>query len=305
MLRLMQFAQNLKELKVPKWPFFLGDAIMLGLAYYIYWQAGKLPLDRWELTALGVCAALGALLGILPYMLEYRAVVKYGALVKLIETSSLCAASEKIAGLESCVAQIACVTDSLQTAQARADKTAGLAKEITDRMSAEVREFTAFLQKTNDGEKAALRLESEKLRRAEAEWLGVLVHILDHVFALTRAAERSGQEKLITQLNQFQNACRESARRVGLSPLLSTQGEPFNPQRHQLLDGTEAAENAIVGEIVATGFTFQSKLIRPITVRILDQIPPTSVAETSKKVVEKESPQSELSLGTVAGDVAT
>ena len=159
MLWLMQDALESKELKVPKWPFFLGDAIMLGLAYYIYWQAGKLPLDRWELTALGVCAALGALLGILPYLLEYRAVIKYGALIKLIETSSLCAATEKISNLESCVAQLTSATDHLQTAQSQADKTAGLAKEITERMSAEVREFTAFLQKANDSEKSTLRLE--------------------------------------------------------------------------------------------------------------------------------------------------
>jgi len=299
MLPLMQDTHDLKELKVPKWPFFLGDAIMLGLTYYIYWQAGKLPLDHWELTALGICAGLGTLLGILPYLLEYRAILKYGALIKLIETSSLCAASEKISGLESCVAQITSATDSLQTAQARADKTAGLAKEITDRMSAEVREFTAFLQKANDGEKATLRLETEKLRRAEAEWLGVLVHILDHVYALTRAAEQSGQENLIAQLNQFQNACRETARRVGLSPVLAARGENFDGQRHQSADGKEIAKGATIGEVLATGFTFQSKLIRPVMVRVQDEQPAVVVTEPSKQVVEKESPQSELSLGSV------
>jgi molecular chaperone GrpE (heat shock protein) len=302
MLRLMQVAQDLKELKVPKWPFFLGDAIMLGLAYYIYWQRGKLPLDRWELTALGVCAGLGALLGILPYLLEYRAVLKYGALVKLIETSSLCAASEKITGLESCVAQITSASEFLQSAQARADKTAGLAKEITDRMSAEAREFTAFLQKTNDSEKATLRLEVEKLRRAEAEWLGVLIHMLDHVFAITRAAERSGQEKLISQLNQFQNACREAARRVGLSAVLAATGEGFDAQRHQSPDGKEVANGAIIGEMLATGYTFQGKLIRPVVVRIQETLEAT-IAEPSKNTVEKESPQSELSLG--SGSPAT
>ena len=294
----MQDAPDFKELKVPKWPFFLGDAIMLGLAYYIYWQAGKLPLDRWELTALAVCAALGTLLGILPYLLEYRAVLKYGALVKLIETSSLCAASEKIAGLESCVAQLTSATEFLQTAQTRADKTAGLAKEITDRMSAEAREFTAFLQKTNDSEKATLRLEVEKLRRAEAEWLGVLIHILDHVFALTRAAERSGQEKLISQLNQFQNACRDSARRVGLSALLATTGESFDAQRHQLPDGKTVADGAIVGELLATGYTFQGKLIRPSVVRIQEKAGAVA-AEPNSKAVAMKSPQSELSLGSV------
>jgi molecular chaperone GrpE (heat shock protein) len=303
MLPLMQVAQDLKELKVPKWPFFLGDAIMLGLAYYIYWQAGKLPLDRWELGALGICAGLGTLLGILPYLLEYRAVLKYGALVKLIETSSLCAASEKIAGLESCVAQIACVTDSLQTAQARADKTAGLAKEITDRMSAEAREFTAFLQKSNDSEKATLRLEAEKLRRAEAEWVGVLVHILDHVFALTRAAERSGQEKLISQLRQFENACRESARRVGLSPVVATPGENFDPQRYQSTEAKEIPNGATIGEVVASGYTFQGKLIRPVMVRVPDEKSSTTVPEQRKEGVEVASPQRELSLGSVQSPV--
>jgi len=305
MLGLMQQAQDLKELKVPKWPFFLGDAIMLGLAYYIYWQAGKLPLDRWELSALGVCATLGALLGILPYLLEYRAVIKYGALIKLIETSSLCAATEKISNLESCVAQITSATDHLQNAQSQADKTASLAKDITDRMSAEAREFTAFLQKANDSEKATLRLESEKLRRAEADWLGVLVHVLDHVFALTRAAERSGQDNLIAQLTQFQNACRDACRRVGLSTLLASPGEPFDAQRHRLPEGGEAAAGANIAEVLASGFTFQGKLIRPVMVRVQasDALPEPS--EDSTPIAAKEPDQDPLPMGPAESSVSS
>jgi len=299
MLGLMQDTQALRELKVSKWPFFLGDAIMLGLAYYIYWQSGKLTLDRWEISALGICATLGALLGILPYLLEYRAALKYGALIKLIETSSLCAAMEKISDLESCVAQITSATDQLQTAQSQADKTAGLAREITDRMTAEAREFTAFLQKANDSEKGTLRLEVEKLRRAEADWLGVLVHILDHVFALTRAAERSGQATLIAQLNQFQNACREAARRVGLTPLLATPGEVFDAQRHQLSEGIEGPKGATIGEVLATGFTFQSKLIRPVTVRVQTDPERAGTRAVGSRSVAGDSPQSQLPLGSL------
>ena len=220
--RCMQDAQELKALKVPKWPFFLADALMLGLGYYVYWQ-GKQPLPLDQIITLIICVALGALLGILPYLLEYRAVIKYGALIKLIETSTLCSATEKIQDLEGFVAQITSANDNLQTAQAQADKTAGLARDITDRMATEVRDFTAFMQKANDGEKATLRLEVEKLRRTENEWLNIVVYMLDHVFALNRAAAHSGQEKLIAQLGQFQNACRDAARRVGLVPLLATQ----------------------------------------------------------------------------------
>lgn len=292
----MQDAQDLKELKVPKWPFFLGDGIMLGLAYYVYWQAGRLPLDRWELSALGVCAALGAALGILPYLLEYRAVIKYGALIKLIETSSLCAATEKISNLESCVAQISSATDHLQTAQSQADKTAGLAREITDRMSAEVREFSAFLQKANDGEKATLRLEVEKLRRTEGDWIGVVVHVLDHVFALTRAAERSGQENLIAQLNQFQNACRDAARRVGLSPVLAAPGEPFDAQRHQVPEGVEVAAGVAIAEILATGYTFQGKPIRPVMVRVQNDGSDAAASNENEPGSSKGSGQSQLPL---------
>ncbi len=265
--RAMQDAQELKSLKVPKWPFFLADALMLGLAYYVYWQ-GKLPLPLDQIITLAICVALGALLGILPYLLEYRAVIKYGALIKLIETSTLCSATEKIQDLEGFVAQITSANDNLQTAQAQADKTAGLARDITDRMAVEVRDFTAFMQKANDGEKATLRLEVEKLRRAENDWLNVLVYMLDHVFALNRAAAHSGQEKLITQLGQFQHACRDAARRVGLVPVLAAPGDPFDAQRHQLVEGNPPPAAGVVAELIALGFTFQGKLIRPVVVRV-------------------------------------
>lgn len=263
----MQDAPQLPELKVPKWPFFLADAFMLGLAYFLfYWQA-KLPLSQWEVIACGVCVFLAAILGIMPYLLEYRAVLKYGALMKLIETSSLTAATEKIQNLESCVAQIGAATDHLQTAQVQADKTANLANQITERMAQEVKEFSEFMQKANDGEKATLRLEVEKLRRGEHEWLNVIVFMLDHIFALNRAAERSGQENLIKQLGHFQNTCRDAARRVGLAPVLAAAGEAFDPQKHQLPEG-EVPAGGVIGEIVASGYSYQGKLIRSVIVTL-------------------------------------
>lgn len=263
----MQDVPQLPDLKVPKWPFFLADAFMLGLAYFLfYWQA-KLPLAQWEVIACAVCVLLAALLGIMPYLLEYRAVIKYGALMKLIETSSLTAATDKIQNLESCVAQIGAATDHLQTAQAQADKTANLASQITERMAQEVKEFSEFMAQANDGEKATLRLEVEKFRRGEAEWLQVLVFILDHIYALNKAAERSGQENLIKQLSHFQNSCRDATRRVGLVSVMATVGEVFDAQKHQAAEG-EAPTAGVIEEVVATGYSFQSKLIRPVIVKL-------------------------------------
>ena len=92
------------------------------------------------------------------------------------------------------------------------------------------------MQRANDSERATLRLEVEKLRRAEADWLQVLVRMLDHVYALHQGALRSGQPMLIEQVGNFQNACRDAARRVGLTPFTANEAEPFDAQRHQLIE---------------------------------------------------------------------
>lgn len=273
MLTTMHDAQ---ELKVPKWPFFLSDAFMLGLAFLIYGQ-GQKPLNHWEITAIGICVGLGALLGIIPFLLEYR------ALLKLIETTALGTASEKIQNLEALAAQISGATNHWQTAQEQADKTAGLAREISERMAVEVRDFTGFMQKINEGEKSTLRLEVEKLRRAENDWLNVLVHMLDHVYALHRGAERSGQTNLVGQLSHFQDACRDAARRVGLVPFGATTAEPFDAKRHQWADGDSPPPGALVDEVMASGYTFQSKPLRLALVRVQKEAAsesPVEVPET-------------------------
>jgi hypothetical protein len=76
--------------------------------------------------------------------------------------------------------------------------------EIAERMTAEAKGFAEFMQKANDSEKAHLRLEVDKLRRAEAEWLQIMTHVFDHVYALYAAAAKSGQPNLATT-REFSN----------------------------------------------------------------------------------------------------
>ena len=95
------------------------------------------------------------------------------------------------------------------------------------------------MQKMNDSEKATLRLEVEKLHRGETEWLQVLVRILDHVFALHTAAVRTGDPKFAEPITNFQNACRDIVRRIGLTPFIAEPDEQFNAERHQFAGGKE------------------------------------------------------------------
>jgi len=248
--------------KLTKWPFFLGDALMLAMAFFISWQA-HFALGHWEMCFVVLCVVAGAVLGIVPFLLEYD------ALTKLAEAGELTTVAAQLQNLEAIAAQISGATGRWQDAQDAAEKTARAAAEIAERMTAEVRAFTDFMQRANESERATLRLEVEKLRRAESDWLQVLVRVLDHVYALNVGAVRSKQPKLIQQLSSFQNACRDAARRVGLTPFAADESEPFDAQRHQsVADGAKPAPDAVIAETVATGYTFQGRLVRPALVRL-------------------------------------
>ena len=275
--------KNATDWTVPKWPFLLGDAVLLVFAGYCAWHPEH-AIGPWWIAVSAGCVALGAFLGVLPFVMEYRATAR------LIEVNGLETVVGKIQHLDQVGSQITACTNDWGNAQAQAEKAAAAAREIADRMAAEVRQFGEFMQRMNDSEKSALRLEIEKLRRGEAEWLQVVVRILDHIFALHAAAEHSGQPRLAEQIAQFQNACREAARRVGLTPFLAEPDELFNAERHQavgLKDNPPAS--AIIAETVAAGFKYQGRLVRPALVRIRDdQETAASTAPDAAAPAEKE-----------------
>ena len=246
---------------VPKWPFFVGDAFMLGLAWFVYTQS-KFPLDTFAISAVCACVALGALLGVIPFVLEYRITLK------LAEAGVLTGVVGQLQNLETIATQISQATGQWQTVQEHSAQTVTAATQIGERMTEEAKAFAEFMKNANDSEKATLRLEVEKLHRGENDWLQVVVRMLDHTFALHTAASRSGKTALIEQLTQFQNALRDSARRVGLTPFTAAVGEAFDTARHQANDVEKPASGATVRETIATGYTFRGQLIRPALVAL-------------------------------------
>jgi molecular chaperone GrpE (heat shock protein) len=276
-----------------KLPFFVGDVLLLGTACLLIIHSS--PVSAWEASFAVMCVAGGAVLAIAPFILEYQAVAK------LAEAETLTTVVAQLQNLEKVAAQIHAATGQWQSVQEHADKTAASAKEIAERISAEARAFAEFMERANDNQKANLRLEVEKLRRAESDWLTVMVRVLDHVFALHQGALRSGQPNLIEQLGNFQNACRDAARRVGLTPFAPNPDEPFDAERHRMADAdaTPAADARVV-ETVATGYTFQGRLLRHALVRLSGNnaeraAAEAGAAEAPEAVVDQEQ-QSQLRL---------
>ena len=250
--------------KVPKWPFFLADALLFGFAYFFILRAPH-SIHYWEIAA--ACVVFGAVLSLIPFYLDYR------AMEKVLEINALGAVTEKIQSLEKISEQISSATNHWaviqDSVQAEAVKTTAAAKSIADQMAGEARQFSELMKKMNDSEKTMLRLEVEKLHRSETEWLQILVRILDHVFALHTAAVRTGDPNFVEPITNFQNACREIAHRIGLAPFAAEPDETFNAERHQVAGSKkEPPDGAVVAETVGTGYTFQGKLLRPAVVRL-------------------------------------
>src|SRR5690348_15017349 len=112
--------------RVPQWPFFLGDGLLVGAAYFICFQT-RFPMGAWQLFFIVLCAAGGALMGIMPFLLEYR------LLLKLAEAQTLTSVTDQLQNLEQIAKQIGSATGQWYSVQESADKTAAQAQQITQK----------------------------------------------------------------------------------------------------------------------------------------------------------------------------
>lgn len=253
------------ELAVPKmskWPFVVGDVLLLAVAWWIV-QRQAPPLGAVALILLCACVGVGAWLLAVPFRADYQAALK------LREANLLAEAAATLRNLEAVQTEISQATASWHAMQEHSEKTSAACRDMAERMTSEAKGFREFMHRANDSEKNHLRLEVEKLRRAEAEWLQTTVHLLDHVYALYCAGARAGQPALHEQLANFQKACREIVRRHGLQPIEGQIGERYDANRHKAanLDANPTA-NSLVAETLATGYGYQGQVIRLPLVRI-------------------------------------
>ena len=67
--------KEVSDWNIPKWPFLTANAILIAVAAGVVVKAAH-PISQTEIGIATGCVALGALLGCLPYILEYRAIKK-------------------------------------------------------------------------------------------------------------------------------------------------------------------------------------------------------------------------------------
>lgn len=264
--------------RISKLPFIVGDIALISVAAWIALFGSA--LGGWQYIALIAAVSLGAWLAAWPFVLEFR------ALSQLAQAAEVSSVTARIKDLDKVSSSIAAAVAEWHHMQQGATQTVTAVEHIAERMTTEARNFGEMLNRMNETEKSHLRLEVEKLRRAEGEWLGVLVRILDHVHALHQAGVRSGQRNVIEQLAHFQNACRDTARRLGLVPVLPEPGIPFDAAAHQVLDDNKPVEGALVSDVVAPGYTFQGQVIR---------LPIVALKETASAPASAESAEAQLS----------
>jgi molecular chaperone GrpE (heat shock protein) len=253
--------------QAPRWPFLLGDLLLLGCAVVIYQQA-VLPFSPWELAGVVTCVSAGAWLAVWPFLLEYQ------AQVRLADTGNLSDAIARIQQVQKVADHISTATAQWQGVQESCAKSVASAGELQEQMDRKVKDFTEFLRKANDTERAALRLEVEKLRRTEADWIQVLVRVLDHVLALHGAAVRSSQPQVATQITLFRDAVLDVARRVGVSPFGASPGSAYDATVHQRAnEKAEPPVQAKVAEMLAPGYTYQGRPVRRALVQLEGESP--------------------------------
>lgn len=254
------------ENRLARWPSilpFLISAVILDVIGYMIMKTSPHPISHLTGALVTVCVGSGALISVMPFLWDAKAALRND------ELDTLAISANQIKDVKRVVDQITTATAQWMTVQEHSERAVEAAQSVSKEMTDEARRFADFMAQSNDREKAALRLETEKLKRSEGDWVQVVVMMLDHTFALHQAALRSGQDNVIQQLTQFQVVCRDTARRMGLVPVEAAAGEEFVEERHQWVNGEgKAPEDAKVKSTVATGYAYQGQTIRKVLVEL-------------------------------------
>lgn len=231
---------------------------------------------------LAVC--FGAALAVLPFLRNQSAWLK---------TEELGVKSESARAFDNLNGALQRLDEAIGQSQAAEGASREIQKQLeqlSGQIICEGKAFAKTFEQSQQTELGHLRLEVEKRKKSESDWIHLLVFFLDHTFALHQAAIQAGREDVTSQLAQFQSTCREAARKVGLVVLDSEAGVPFDPNLHlEAHEGRRQNPGSQVIRIQAPGYRYQGQLIRPVIVTSsvdgsAQPAPPSPPAQTENEL---------------------
>lgn len=185
--------------KLPKWPFLVGDAVLLGAAWFI---VNRVPgvLTTQAMAAATTCVVFAAILGAIPFLTDYA---------RRQDT----ALDERQRGLEAlsrtintAAEQISIAANGLNELTDLTHKNLKQAEQLPHKLQEKIAEFNAQLDNERENEREELEKELVELRTSETERLQTIsTQIHKAVGELTRL-ESSFQVQTTARTEQAERA---------------------------------------------------------------------------------------------------
>lgn len=249
------------------WPFLLIDGTLLVAAAALLNTAERpLPFSMGGLIA--ALVVVGGAIALFPFWRAYRNELKFAELEAVEETV------RRIEDLTKVADRVERAETSWMQAKDSSETIAKNLNETTSLLYEESKAIREFAHQQNDQQKANLRLEVQKLKQWETEWVQAGTIALDHTAALHAAILQLDDAQATRKLNKFQNSIHEIMRRVGLVGFAPRAGAPFDPDANRVHNqSAPPPEGSRIRDVVAMGIRYQGRLVRPAIVNVAPPSP--------------------------------
>jgi hypothetical protein len=214
--------------KLPKWPFLIGDAALLGLAWIIADQSRN-PFSGTPLIGIVTCVALGALCGAVPFLSDY-ARRQDEALDD--RQRGLDALSRTVAASAE---QISIAANGLHEITELAQRNLKAADHLPQKLQEKIALFKAQLDAAGADEREELEKEVATLRAAEGERLESAADKMAKAIAELTRLEASAQKNLAASTAALEKAAAalaataEAKPRARISEFKNTEVTSWDP----------------------------------------------------------------------------
>lgn len=200
--------------KLPKLPFLVGDAILLGVAWLIVYRSAG-PLSANAIAAVTACVAVGALLGVVPFLTDYAR--------KQDE-----ALDDRQRGLEAlsrtvntAAEQISIAANGLQEITDLLHRNLKHAEQLPQKLQEKIAEFNAQLDNVREDDREELEKELVELRASESERLQAVTDRIHKAIGELTKLDASAQKHVAehTKLVEKASTAIESARTAAAAAL--------------------------------------------------------------------------------------